>query len=1317
MASVADDLATVVAALRVLYDPRSAYSDRDQAQKLCNDVSQDAASVPKGVRLAMGEAGSQTHFRFYGLTVLEQWIRYHWADSEPMERQYLEQSTWELVDRFASENTPEMLRDKVRRVWVEVIKRQWPFHAEAYEARLCALTQTSPKHREQVASALRVLADDIFVYEEACAVGLKSGLTQVLSTYVLAWDAVPRQPARDDDPATSGQPGSTLHPRDPGDAGWLARWTQDIHAGLASMPQAQLTYVHLDQDDDEADVPSLVIAALSAIVAQLPWMPIEVGVAALSPLMPVLSVPHSALQNHFVEGLNTLSQRITNKVPGHVAQILTVPHLQHIAALWQGLAALGTELSDDNYRTLQNLAELVRLWGLGLLAKDKAELLATPNAAAAEPDAAAMERRFAYFRLALAVAEHPAFQTRAILLPCLQAWARAIAAMQLSPNRVHPTLRDAWAEYARRLIGALSPCLASAADPRFPPAMAAFLERDAADAAEQRALLSQQTTKTIDALAHLGLAFPDLVAQWCLEEVGALTTQDECTWTRLNHVFEIALARLSGVKTAQLLQSGANASSFASETDPHAAGADGLPPVETDPSLAAYRELCRAILERVLAAEPPPVPLTVVSADAESTHGVWMETLSQFTAVYRLDPPVLVRVIQCICHVAQMARERAMALQAAGETGAAARAHNHLRAAKTLLAMAERNPDLLMPLYADCEAVLNRFKDEAGFRINERVAWDLVLLVVLTKATDPHREERLRRAEALVAPYVQSYCAQMQDAVASPASLFRVLAFDQHDWQAPGALEALRHTDKTRRVQLHETAQALMRLLRITTTGKTPCYAVWGASLEAMLSMTFETIGVMHQFWDTTQWPAAYAAAAPMTQPGPPELRTYLPAKASADTTIDETPEAAALHLLRSWITQFTEGLHDLMETLVGTVRGLLSPANEALIVRMLAQGYARILEHVGGLGISQWRSIIRRILRPVLGLSTSPAAVTLMAHLTEGFTLTITPVLEARLRAMEQKGLLTQQPGSLDDAAAAAVAAVGTPGTGTAGTSANGSAAAITATSASAAVASELAEENMFKVLVRAIAEYYLAVFATTGPRKLASTAATAAATPTTTGPMPVPSSSPSPGESGDSVAMHMPIHELPQLVAMLVERRPEPSLTIQHLLQFPVYSDVRACAMAMQAVESLVPALLAAGHTDFVTRNVLPTALGVVINPYYEPCAAAGCGIVADVAAYAPRDEVLPVLLQLWTLSVRERDVHGYVETVRRRPGRKDRLVSTRLFVRSFRLPSTALDPAAAPAKSYFLMPALQGPRDASQRFASLLDSSEVNLFELFS
>ncbi|KAF9972197.1 hypothetical protein BGZ73_004716 [Actinomortierella ambigua] len=123
-------LANIIQALDAIYNIASTNDERKSAQEFCEVLKRDPAAPLYGSFLAHKDNGQADVVRHFGLSLVENSIRYRWTDGslDTERKSQIRAAVMDLATKGVQSPHIEQgfIKEKVARVFVELAKRQWP---------------------------------------------------------------------------------------------------------------------------------------------------------------------------------------------------------------------------------------------------------------------------------------------------------------------------------------------------------------------------------------------------------------------------------------------------------------------------------------------------------------------------------------------------------------------------------------------------------------------------------------------------------------------------------------------------------------------------------------------------------------------------------------------------------------------------------------------------------------------------------------------------------------------------------------------------------------------------------------------------------------------------------------------------------------------------------------------------------------------------------------------------------------------------------------------------------------------------------------
>ncbi|KAJ3187101.1 hypothetical protein HDU85_007139 [Gaertneriomyces sp. JEL0708] len=237
-------LREIVEALGTIYNPLATNEQRRLANNFCESLKEEPQSPLWGHYLARKDNAQPDHIRHFGLSLIENAIRYKWNDGSysDEDRARLKDVVIDLVKEGTFDILTERtyIKEKVAKLFVDVAKRTWPLQWMDMDVLLRNLYSSSPTTQELVLFIYRDLAEDIFIYEDVVAELRKKEL--VTAMMAVTFNATVLEDLNAKRGAEVQLEADTLHSpaentrtdfeillrmlrANPENEGWLLRWT------------------------------------------------------------------------------------------------------------------------------------------------------------------------------------------------------------------------------------------------------------------------------------------------------------------------------------------------------------------------------------------------------------------------------------------------------------------------------------------------------------------------------------------------------------------------------------------------------------------------------------------------------------------------------------------------------------------------------------------------------------------------------------------------------------------------------------------------------------------------------------------------------------------------------------------------------------------------------------------------------------------------------------------------------------------------------------------------------------------------------------
>src|SRR5215472_9048340 len=166
-----DGLSEVLAALKIVHDPSSSNSARQEASFRLDDAKRAPQAPAQGFEIASNTSNDDT-LRHFGLSMVEYYIKYVWdgrSDAEIVLRDYVIQ-----LARNIRPQDPPYIRNKVAQLWTELAKRSWADQWMNMDELLVQIFPMSITHQLLVLTILETLVEQVSNREDPAA-GVRCG--------------------------------------------------------------------------------------------------------------------------------------------------------------------------------------------------------------------------------------------------------------------------------------------------------------------------------------------------------------------------------------------------------------------------------------------------------------------------------------------------------------------------------------------------------------------------------------------------------------------------------------------------------------------------------------------------------------------------------------------------------------------------------------------------------------------------------------------------------------------------------------------------------------------------------------------------------------------------------------------------------------------------------------------------------------------------------------------------------------------------------------------------------------------------------------
>ncbi|CAO3574799.1 unnamed protein product [Mortierella alpina] len=270
-------LRQLLAALETIYNVSSTNEARQQAQEFCEALKQDPSGPLYGYYLAHKDNQQPDVVRHFGLGLIEDVVRYRWSDGS-VSSETKAQIRLNVMSLAAEGSLPMLteqafIKEKIARLFVEVVKREWPGTWDDMDAFLRQLYFKDETAREMALLILRSLCEDVCVYDDAVA-GLRKKDLRTGLLVIMASESVLKEHYPD---GVKGHHNEvTLMVGEPGNDGWISRLSLLLQELL---PKCQ------NQTATPADE-KITLSTLKTLASALDWViATSISTAAIVPLI------------------------------------------------------------------------------------------------------------------------------------------------------------------------------------------------------------------------------------------------------------------------------------------------------------------------------------------------------------------------------------------------------------------------------------------------------------------------------------------------------------------------------------------------------------------------------------------------------------------------------------------------------------------------------------------------------------------------------------------------------------------------------------------------------------------------------------------------------------------------------------------------------------------------------------------------------------------------------------------------------------------------------------------------------------------------
>ncbi|KAI8813395.1 armadillo-type protein [Cladochytrium replicatum] len=314
----------LVAALNTIYNPTASNADRSKAQQICTEVQESPNAFYWGFQIAHQSAGFSDEFRHFGLSLMEQSIRFRFTELLGSLSDVI-RSVVELLQAGTKDINlePNYIKEKVAAVVVGVAKCTWPTTWPDFDQIMRNIYTIDPTREELVLIVYRTIAEDIFEYEDAVADIRKRNLITSL-TFAAVNTAILSERSSGTGQGTIGGMATSVTPppkiprtdpellasliaSEPNNEGWISRWALKVEQWNDLRQSRKL----VGAITDAALAERMVVSTLNTIAAYVDWILARSLTSARIPWILTKSVTSddNSIRMAALGGLLTLVQR------------------------------------------------------------------------------------------------------------------------------------------------------------------------------------------------------------------------------------------------------------------------------------------------------------------------------------------------------------------------------------------------------------------------------------------------------------------------------------------------------------------------------------------------------------------------------------------------------------------------------------------------------------------------------------------------------------------------------------------------------------------------------------------------------------------------------------------------------------------------------------------------------------------------------------------------------------------------------------------------------------------------------------------------
>jgi exportin-5 len=391
-----DGLSEVLAALKIVHDPSSSNSARQEASFRLDDAKRAPQAPAQGFEIASNTSNDDT-LRHFGLSMVEYYIKYVWdgrSDAEVVLRDYVVQ-----LARDIRPQDPPYIRNKVAQLWTELAKRSWGDQWMNMDEILVKILPMSITHQLLVLTILETLVEQVFNREDPAA-GVRGGDLGTACNEIFTPESVLKEVQS----SPEEKPSRLRY----GSEGWLHRLCVFLNQSL------------VNNSLGNPQIHGVILKTLTTIRATISWINIKAISAVHVPttLIQALANGDTAMRTASVEAMIILFSRGKSFDDADFDHIVNpMYNAQNVALLYDAYrwaVVDAHDIDEEKYEFLKKLAEMISHLG-HLLALKPLRIHMKDS-----PDPADIANLYSLF---ITVTSNPSMS---VSIHCLELWAHFV---------------------------------------------------------------------------------------------------------------------------------------------------------------------------------------------------------------------------------------------------------------------------------------------------------------------------------------------------------------------------------------------------------------------------------------------------------------------------------------------------------------------------------------------------------------------------------------------------------------------------------------------------------------------------------------------------------------------------------------------------------------------------------------------------------------------------------------------------------------------------------------------------------------------------